>query len=532
MTMFLARLAAASALFIGINARTQVTPGQTGQAEPNPNSSSQQTGNYATPTLRLSTRIVVLDVTVTDRKGNLVPRELTRDDFTIVEDGQPQRIRSFDPPSKHTMPQSAVAVVNSAADLVKIGDAPVTILVLDELNSRFEDMSFSRQMMLKYLQSQPPVLRQPTVLMIAMNTSFKQVHDYTQSRDELIDVVKKHSPEYPWRMMNSGKSSPGAVERMAQVLAALQQIAQSSTGTPGRKNLVWVGNGFPSAGLAGLDQRTSDLIEAAVRRCTARLLAARVTMYTINPAAGTSSTLDVETPDDLDSALDATGGDPFASGTVSFSNLAPSTGGIAYTGRNDLNNVIGEGISKGNSYYTMSYSPSNSSEDAAKFRNIRIVMKDPNLHATTRNGYFPESKADLNPVADKSMDSKQITANLKLDLSAALTTTISYNGLSVTAKKSSPSEFTIRVAERGITWSDPGPGGAQNAEATVAAGWYGPKNKLLGHVVREETFARPSTGDGATFTLPVTLPPGVQRLRIVVRDALSGTMGTIDLTTF
>jgi|HubBroStandDraft_6_1064221.scaffolds.fasta_scaffold94721_1 hypothetical protein len=40
-------------------------------------------------------------------------------------------------------------------------------------------------------------------------------------------------------------------------------------------------------------------------------------------------------------------------------------------------------------------------------------MKDPKLHATTRSGYYPETAADLNPVIDKSMSSKQVTANLK-----------------------------------------------------------------------------------------------------------------------
>ena len=113
----------------------------------------------STQTLKVTTRIVVLDVVVTDKKGNLVPRELTRDDFTVLEDGQQQAIRSFEAPKDHRMPVSGEAIVNSAADLKKIGDAPVTILVLDELNSRFEDMSFSRQMMVKYLQAQPAVLK-------------------------------------------------------------------------------------------------------------------------------------------------------------------------------------------------------------------------------------------------------------------------------------------------------------------------------------------------------------------------------------
>jgi VWFA-related protein len=487
---------------------------------------------YSAPTLKVTTRIVVLDVVVTDKKGNLVSRELNKDDFTITEDGQPQVIRSFEPPSTHQMPVSDKAIVTSAADLKKIGDAPVTVLVLDELNSRFEDMSFSRQMMVKYLQSQPPVLKQPTELLVAMNTTFQQMHDYTQDRDALIEVVKKHMPEYPWRMMNSGKSGPGAVERMAQVLAALQQVAQASSGTPGRKNLIWVGNGFPSADLVGLPADQGDLILAAIRRCTARLLAARITMYTINPTADSSSSVEVDDPDNLDSALDANGADPFGGGAVSFTNFAPSTGGIAYTGRNDLQNVIGEGIAKGQDYYTMSYSPTNKTDDAKKFRNIKIVMKDPNLRATTRDGYYPETAADLNPAIDKSMDTKQVMANLKLDLSAALTTTISYNGLSVTADKTAKGQYTVHVAENGVGWSDPDTNGAQHTEATVAAGWYDAKGKLLGHDARELIFPRAGSNAGATFQFPVQLTGSPVRLRIVVRDALNGHMGTVDLTKF
>jgi VWFA-related protein len=486
----------------------------------------------APSTIKVTTRIVVLDVVVTDKKGKLVQRELARDDFSVFEDGKEQEIRSFEPPTEHRMPSADKAIVNSAADLTKIGDAPVTILALDELNSRFEDMSFARQMMVKYLQAQPAILREPTVLMVATNNTFQQMHDYTQNRDELIEAVKKHMPAYPWRMENSGKSGPGAVERMAQVMAALQQIAQASTGTHGRKNLVWVGNGFPSANLVGLEQHQADLIEAAMRRSTARLLAARITMYTINPAANSSANLEVDTPDDLNMALEENGGDPFSGGTVSFTNFAPSTGGVAFTGRNDLNNVIAEGVAKGQEYYTLSYSPTNTSDDAAKFRKIRVVMKDPSLHATTRDGYYPETPADLNPVLDKTMSSSQVTANLKLDLSAALTTTISYNGLSVAATKSGADTYTLHVAENGLGWSDAGSNGSQHAEATVAAGWYDSKGKLLGHVAREETFPRGNNGAGASFTLPVTLSGNVVRVRFVVRDAFNGHMGTVDVTKF
>lgn len=209
-----------------------VMAAQVSEAQAVPQSDQQQA---PTATITVSARLIVLDVTVTDKHGNLVDRKLTRDDFQIYEDGRLQRIRSFETPEEHQVAPGTEPVVHSAADLLKIGDAPVTILVLDELNSRFEDMSFSREMLIKYLQSQPPTLKQPTVLLIASNTTFQQMHDYTQDRDALIEVVRKHLPEYPWRMMNSGKNSPGIVERMAQVLAALQQIAESSGARRGER---------------------------------------------------------------------------------------------------------------------------------------------------------------------------------------------------------------------------------------------------------------------------------------------------------
>jgi VWFA-related protein len=483
--------------------------------------------------LTVNARVVVLDVVITDKKGNPVKRaDLKKDDFTVYEDGKPQVVKSFEAPNAHEMPAMAdKPIVNSAADLKKIGDAPVTVLVLDELNSRFEDMSFSRNAMVKYLESQPAVLKEPTVLLIASNTTFQQMRDYTQDRDALIAIVKKHMPEYPWRMMNSGKGGPGAVERMAQVLAALQQIAQASTGTPGRKNLVWVGNGYPSADLTELDDRTVNTIETAIKRVTNRLLAARITMYTIDPAPGTTTTVEVDTPEDIGTSQNETGSDPFGQGTESFETFATSTGGKAFRGRNDINNEIGEGISAGSFYYTLSYSPSNTSEDAAKYRNIKIVMKDPNLRATTRDGYYPETAADANPVLDKDSKPQQQKANLQLDISGALTSTISYNGLNVKAAKVGDGTYKITVDDSGLTWGVDAKG-VDSAEATVVAGWYDAKGKMLGHVAREEVSPRGDAHAGGVFSLPIALPAGTARLRILVRDATTGRMGTVDITKF
>jgi VWFA-related protein len=518
---------------LGLKAQDAPFPPTNGDAFPMPGAPPQDKPKQPF-TLTVNARIVVLDVVITDKKGNLVKRsDLKRDDFTILEDGKIQKMRSFETPTAHEMPASSPdkPVVSSAEDLKKIGDAPVAILVLDELNSRFEDMSYSRNAMVKYLQSQPPVLKDPTLLLLASNTTFQQMHDYTQDRDALIELVHKHMPEYPWHMMNSGKGGPGAVERMAQVLAALQQIAQASTGTSGRKNLIWVGNGFPTSNLNGLDDKTVDTIQAAIKRVTNRMLAARITMYSIDPSPGTTTTVEADTPDDVALAQNETGSDPFGGGAASFETLTTSTGGKAFRGRNDINNEIGEGIAAGDFYYTMSYTPTNASIDAAKYRNVRIVMKDPTLRATTRDGYYPETPAETNPVLDKDSKPKQQRANLQLDLSGALTTVISYNGLGVKAVKASDGTYSIMVDDAGLTWGS-NAAGVETAEATLAAGWYDAKGKLLGHVAREETSPRGDGHAGGVFSLPIEIPAGTVRLRIVARDAVSGRMGTVDIKKF
>src|SRR5215467_12755690 len=46
------------------------------------------------PVLKATTRLVVVDVVATDGKGEPVA-DLTADDFTVLEDGKPQKISGF-----------------------------------------------------------------------------------------------------------------------------------------------------------------------------------------------------------------------------------------------------------------------------------------------------------------------------------------------------------------------------------------------------------------------------------------------------
>jgi hypothetical protein len=56
-----------------------------------------------------------------------------------------------------------------------------------------------------------------------------------------------------------------AVDRIAQTLGSLEQIADSSKGTPGRKNVIWIGADYPSLDLTGATPDNQRKVEAVVR---------------------------------------------------------------------------------------------------------------------------------------------------------------------------------------------------------------------------------------------------------------------------
>src|SRR5215475_6230311 len=100
----------------------------------------QSDGTQSSLPFRSSARLVVLDVTVSDGSDHPVAN-LSAKDFTVLEDGIPQRIESFERPEAHTL----AAHQTQGGDLwqARGETAPVTILVLDELNTAFQDTTFA-----------------------------------------------------------------------------------------------------------------------------------------------------------------------------------------------------------------------------------------------------------------------------------------------------------------------------------------------------------------------------------------------------
>ena len=223
------------------------------------------------PTLSVTSRLVLLDVVVTDKAGNPVTN-LTQEDFAVYEDKVAQHVVSFESPSTHTLPAGWDAAPLNPDDPKSFGQSPVTILVLDELNTHFEDSSFAVRSVRQYLESRPAVLAQPTTLMIVSDNKFRLLQNFTRDRAALLKALSNQSAHYAWKLEGDKSIGYGPVERLDQSLSALEQIAQATARIPGRKNLVWVGQGFPSLDPTELDIKDQDLVSDTIQHVTDVLL--------------------------------------------------------------------------------------------------------------------------------------------------------------------------------------------------------------------------------------------------------------------
>jgi VWFA-related protein len=471
-------------------------------------------------TIQQTVRLVVLDMVVTDAKGNAVT-DLKRENFHVEEEGKAQDIINFDLAGAHTIdPQ---LTVDSTADLDKLAPrAPVNIIVLDEFNTRFEDMAFARYSLKKFLEKQPDKLPAPTIMLAVNLEKFTVVHDYTQSKDELIQALDKHLVSYPWQQAQGAWVG----ERYATAFLTMRRVAEAVRGHPGHKNMIWIGRGFPSLNYARLTVQSQDHLENAERSCVMMLRNARITLYTVDPAGV------MVNPEEYGGGRFAD--DPFG-GNYQFDRMARSTGGGSLYGRNDVDAEIGTAIHDGASFYTLTYRPNNPpTPDDRKFRKIKVTVDRPDLKVTTREGYFPSSNTPPAPV-----NTENPSKRLQIDLAAAAMSTMVYDGapVSVAPSTTGPGAYTIHIDAKGLEWSVADGTTPRRTAVILLVATFDKKGKELTQVAKEFKASAPPTvapngrlDRAIDITTKVDADPKAVRARFVVRVSSTGRIGTADAT--
>ena len=467
-------------------------------------------------TLRTNVPLVILDVVATDAHGHPL-LNLPRSAFHVQESGDPQTILNFETAGARI--PSPEVTVNSTADLDRVApQAPVQIILLDEFNTRFEDMAFARYSLKKFLKRQPDKLATPTLLLAVSLQKFEVLHDYTQDKQSIISALDHHFAAYPWQTHQYAWIS----ERYSLAFITLRRVAQAVIGHPGHKNMIWIGRGFPPYLVQNASVDSQQRIDTAVQDCINTLRDARVTLYTIDPAGVMAD------PGKYGSA--AAFNDPMG-GNYQFSALARATGGTALFGRNDVDAEIDTAIQDGASFYTLTYRPTNTSRDPRQFRKISVTVDDqPGAKILTRQGYYLQ-------YGPGRVDPDKPSRRLITDLLAADSSTMTYDGvpLSVSPVPDQPNSFFLQIDSPGLYWSLPTNSEPRHADFILMVSTFDKKGVELHRDARVYKIA--ASGDVAptgrldrAIQVKYQLEPNPKavRARFTVRVTATGRIGAVD----
>ena len=485
------------------------------QAPPAPSQTGPQSNPDGTYTIRRNARLVILDVVVTDKQGNIVT-DLKREDFKVTEANEAQNIQNFEQTEAHQLPAD-VAPIESTSDLDRVAPrSPVNIVLLDEFNTRFEDMAFARYSLKKYLEKQPDRLTVPTMLVSVSLQDFKVLRDYTQNKQEILSALDHHFAAYPWQAHQGG----WLAERYGTAFLTLRRVAEATMGHIGHKNMIWIGRGFPALNFANAPVDSQNRINTEVQNCVDILRDARVTLYTIDPAG-------LQVNNTYGPAAEFN--DPFG-GNYQFSALAKATGGRTLYGRNDVDSQIATAARDGSDFYTLTYRPTDDSRDPAKFRKIKVTTDRPGLMIATREGYYLQRGPGR-------VDPKAPSRRLVSDLLSADSSNMAYDGVSLklSPAPTDPEDFLITVDAKSLGWSFATDTEPRHAEVVLLVSTFDKKNKELkrdGRTIKASAPADvPPTGRlerALAMHYKLAHDPKAVRARFVVRVSSTGRIGTED----
>jgi VWFA-related protein len=368
-------------------------------------------------TVRVYTREVIVDINVTDAKGDPV-HGLTRNDFTVLEDNVPMVPRSFrEHRSDDTDPApTAVSAALPPNTFTNVNIAenrhPLTILLIDSLDTPVATQSIVQKRMLEFAEKVGPGNRM-AVFSLSSTGQLSLVQGFTSDSEPLRKAIKSHAfgigvPSLEDSGQDSNVDMPAdmqqtpvttrkqqplksmqpqqvkvdpelecshAAARGQYTVAALDQIARYVSGMPGRKNLVWLSGAFPQT-MRNKNGICYDLSED-MHEAANLLDHSHVSVFPIDPRA-----LDLQAKNDAASR-------PVrqqASENRLMENIAESTGGKAFYTTNDLAAAALQAMDLGGNYYTFTYAPPNPNNDT-RLRTISVQVDQPNLTLLYKRGY-------------------------------------------------------------------------------------------------------------------------------------------------
>src|SRR6267154_3321037 len=364
---------------------------------------------------------VIVDVVVTDSNDQPV-RGLREPDFHVFEGNKPQQIRFFEAHDQQAAtgtPKRLKLSENTFSNAGASETGPISVFLLDQMTTSSEDQKLAKQELIAYLDQKPPgsrfaifTYRKSRDTLCISCDGLRMLQGVTSDKELLIGALedREAQPKEPTlRLLVGWQTEDTSMHALAEIGNFLKEL-------PGRKQLIWLSDNFDAAPIADSKdiwfpakfkgwQRMDPLSkEQTLHLASSRLAIARVVVYPIDlngrnkrieskrlcekswPLVG----FELYTQSEEDNMYyECTGAEG-----IRVDNMARRSGGQAFHDRGRIREAIAQAVAEGESYYTLSYSPTKGRFDG-KLRTIRITINRKEYQVRFRRHYFADDPSTV-----------------------------------------------------------------------------------------------------------------------------------------
>jgi VWFA-related protein len=533
--------------------------------------------------IQVRTRLILVPALVNDSKGNFISG-LKPKDFTIRDNGKVQPVKVLEeivaPPAEELAKTALPPGTYSNNVVTPKAPLRVVIILFDMLNSHFKDQVPARIQLTKYLRTQiaPGTmvallglgrggLRMyhdltsdtqglGTELEMAMNSGRHSIS--TNLQDEMSETESNEAFVGHGAFAQTG--SHGRSDRkfiILDTLAAFKNIAGAYASLPGRKSLIWVTGGFPfeidgskstSDGMPALDKDSLMDILDDYQSTWQTLADANIALYPVDMHGLMTTSMP-------DASYQGKRGGNAQAALGKFENqkqtrnednintmvtFANQTGGKAFYNDNDLVTGFKQAVDDTRSSYMLGYYLG---EDAAPgWHKLHVDVNHAGAHVRARTGFLV-NKVDPTHPDPHGKDPGSIDVDLAMESPmnfTAIPMTVRWidNGQVPTAAAPSAGlvakrkvAFQITLPPHAATIDDIA--GQHKVSLNFVALARTPQGddavdfvKKIDGALKPEVARQLDMG-GVKFDSTVVLAPGYYNVRFIVRDNLSGKVGSV-----
>lgn len=532
--------------------------------------------------VKISTTLIQVDVTVTDRKGKIVTN-LKPEDFEIFENNEKQAITNFSfissvpeaTPTPTPKPNKNDVTAPIPPTQLRPEQVRRTIaLVVDDLGLSFESIYYVRRGLKKFVDEQ----MQPNdfVAIIRTGSGVGALQQFTSDKNLLYAAIEKirwnplgrggvsaFAPIEPTPLEDAQAAGADVSDEDIQAdkdkttifnefredifsvgtLGAINFVVKGMGELPGRKSIMLFSDGFSICTETDIkeDPGRCTQMRDSIRQLTDLCNRASVTIYT-QDARGlqytglTAADRVSANPQAIQAAMSSRSAE-LLDKQEGLSTLARDTGGKAIFNNNDLNKGLEKLLEDTKGYYLLGYQPDSDTFDAKtrKYNKLTVKVKNKDLSVSYRSGFFGVADADRRPVAATTAltPAQQI---LKAISSPFATNGVNLKLNTLFGRDDKSNLFVnslLHVDAKDLKFTD-SPDGTKKAVFDVLAISFGENGVVTDQISKTYTLTAQNqegyeqlirNGFVYQFLFPVK-KPGAYQMRVAIRDTGNSIVGS------